>query len=56
MTNLYKKSILKIASLKCNLVLKEEIKKDKKKKLKNFLKKAGCYLKKLLPIRMILVG
>ena len=31
-----------IASLACNLILKEEIKKDKRK-LKNFLKKVGFY-------------
>ena len=45
-----------IASLDCNLILKEYIKKDKKKmKQRNYLKKADFYLKKALHIKMILV-
>ena len=43
------------ASLDCNLILKEHIKKDKKKeKYKNYLKKADFYLKKEQLIKMIL--
>ena len=44
-----------ISSLDCNLILKEEIKKDKKK-LKNFLKKVGFYQKKAPLIKMTLGG
>ena len=44
-----------IASLDCNLILKEGIKKDKKK-LKNFRKKVGFYLKKVQIIKMTLSG
>ena len=43
------------ASLDCNLILKEHIKKDKKKKkYKNYLEKADFYLKKEQLIKMIL--
>ena len=45
-----------IASLDFNLILKEEINKDKKKKLKNFLKKVGFYSKKVPLIKMTLGG
>ena len=45
-----------IASLDCNLILKEEIKKDKKQELRNFPKKVGCYYKKEPPIKMMLDG
>ena len=44
-----------ILSLVCNLILKEEIKKIKKK-LKNFLKKVGFYQKKAPLIKMTLGG
>ena len=44
-----------IASLDFNLILKEHIKKDKKKKKqKNYLKKADCYWKKKQFIKMTL--
>ena len=45
-----------IASLDCNLILEEHIKRNQKKKLKNFLKLVGFYLKKVMRINLILDG
>ena len=42
-----------IASLDCNLILEEHIKKNQKKKLKNFLKLVGFYLTKVMRINLI---
>ena len=42
-----------IASLDCNLILKEHIKKVKKNKQKNYLKKTYFYLKNEQLIKMI---
>ena len=42
-----------IASLDCNLILKEHIKKVKKNKQKNYLKKTDFYLKNEQLIKMI---
>ena len=44
-----------ITSLDCKLKVKNHIHDDKKKKLKNYLKKANFYLKKEQHIKMILV-
>ena len=52
MKNLYKKLILikkkdsYIASLDCNLILKEDIKKDKKKLIEELSQKSGLLLEK----------